>query len=45
MILALTGESDAESGPAFRFLRGLHDTALAIEFRLRSGDSECYPYF
>jgi hypothetical protein len=35
---------DELSCPAFGFLRGLHDRGLAIEFRLRSGNSAFYPY-
>src|SRR6266702_2118369 len=37
-------ESDQESCGAFGYLRGLHEKALAVEFRFRSGDSEVYPY-
>ncbi|HLJ92763.1 MAG TPA: hypothetical protein VKU02_06155 [Gemmataceae bacterium] len=37
-------EGDEETCAAFGYLRGLQDRALAIEFRLRSGDSECYAY-
>ena len=37
-------ESDEETCSAFGYLRGLHEKALAIEFRLRSGDSEYFPY-
>ncbi|HWY87368.1 MAG TPA: hypothetical protein VNX28_11615 [Gemmataceae bacterium] len=37
-------ETDEESCPAFGYLRGLQDRALAIEFRLRNGDREWYPY-
>lgn len=33
-----------ESCPAFGFLRGLDARALAVEFRLRSGDSEWFAY-
>jgi hypothetical protein len=33
-----------ESCPAFGFLRGLNTHALAVEFRLRSGDSEWFSY-
>ena len=37
-------EEDEESCPAFGFLRGVRDRALAVEFRLRSGEREWYPY-
>jgi hypothetical protein len=37
-------ENDEESCPAFGFLRGLHDRALALEFRLRNGNSETFSY-
>jgi hypothetical protein len=37
-------ESDEDSCRAFGYLRGLQDKALAVEFRLRSGDREWYPY-
>ncbi len=37
-------ETEEESCAAFGYLRGLHEKALAIEFRLSSGDSETYPY-
>jgi hypothetical protein len=33
-----------ESCPAFGFLRGLDARALAVEFRLRTGDSEWFAY-
>jgi hypothetical protein len=36
--------AEEESCPAFGFLRGLRDRALAIEFRFRTGDSAWYPY-
>ncbi|MHB1425439.1 MAG: hypothetical protein ACYC3I_19890 [Gemmataceae bacterium] len=41
-----TGETDGaeESCPAFGFLRGLDARALAVEFRLRTGDSEWFAY-
>lgn len=35
---------EEESCPAFGFLRGIADRALAVEFRFRSGDSEWQPY-
>src|SRR6266851_3168695 len=37
-------ESEEESCRAFGYVRGLQDRALAVAFRLKSGDSECYPY-
>jgi hypothetical protein len=40
-------EKDApeeESCPAFGYLRGIKDRALAVEFRLRDGNSEWYSY-
>jgi len=37
-------DSEEESCPAFGFLRGIKDRALAVEFRLRNGNSEWYPY-
>lgn len=36
-----TGE---ESCPAFGFLRGIKDHALAVELRFRNGNSEWFPY-
>jgi hypothetical protein len=37
---------DEESGscPAYTYLRGLHERALAVEFCLRTGDREFFPY-
>jgi hypothetical protein len=37
-------ESGEDSCAAFGYLRGLHERALAIEFRFRSGDSTWFPY-
>ena len=37
-------ESEEESCPAFGYLRGLHERGLAVEFRLRNGNSEFFPY-
>jgi hypothetical protein len=37
-------ESEEDSCLAFGYVRGLQDRALAVTFRLLSGDSECYPY-
>jgi hypothetical protein len=47
--VAAKGEGSAtdgaeESCPAFGFLRGLDARALAVEFRLRTGDSEWFAY-
>jgi len=36
--------SDEESCSAFGFLRGLHDRALAVEFRFRNGNKEWWSY-
>ena len=38
------GDREEESCPAFGFLRGLDARALALEFRLRTGDSEWFAY-
>jgi hypothetical protein len=37
-------EGEEESCSAFGFLRGLDARALMVEFRLRTGDSEWFPY-
>jgi hypothetical protein len=37
-------ESDEDTCPAFGFLRGQHERAVALEFRLRNGNSEWYAY-
>jgi hypothetical protein len=37
-------DSDEEVCPAFGFLRGLHDRALAIEFRFRDANREAFSY-
>lgn len=37
-------DSDEESCPAFGYLRGLRERALAVEFRLHTGDSEWLSY-
>lgn len=41
-----TPPEDAEAGacPAFGYLRGTRDRALALELRFRDGDSEWLPY-
>jgi hypothetical protein len=36
--------ADEEECPAFGYLRGLRDRALALEFRFANGDSAAYPY-
>jgi hypothetical protein len=35
---------EEESCPAFGNLRGIHDRALAVEFRFRDGNREWFPY-
>lgn len=35
---------DEDSCPAFGYLRGMRERALAVEFRLRDGNREWYPY-
>lgn len=46
--LAASGPKPPEGGegacPAFGYLRGLHERANAIEFRLKSGNSVWFPY-
>ena len=37
-------QSEEESCPAFGYLRGLRDRALAVEFRFRNGNSEWFAY-
>jgi hypothetical protein len=37
-------EADEETCPAFGYLRGTRDRALAIEFRYRDGNSDYFPY-
>jgi hypothetical protein len=37
-------EGEEESCPAFGFMRGLDARALAVEIRLRTGDSEWFAY-
>ena len=37
-------DADEDSCPAFGFLRGLHERALAVELRFRDGNRETYPY-
>jgi hypothetical protein len=36
--------SDEDSCPAFGYLRGLHDRALAVELRFRDGNRDYFPY-
>jgi hypothetical protein len=37
-------DAEEESCPAFGYLRGLRERALAVEFRFRTGNSEWYSY-
>lgn len=39
-------EIDSEEGscPAFGYLRGLRERALAVEFRFRNGNRDWFPY-
>src|SRR4051794_19905609 len=37
-------DDESASCPAYSYLRGLHERALAVEFRLRTGDREFFPY-
>ena len=37
-------DSDEETCPAFGFLRGQHERGVAVEFRLRNGNSEWFAY-
>jgi hypothetical protein len=37
-------DSDEDTCPAFGFLRGQHERAVALEFRLRNGNSEWFAY-
>jgi hypothetical protein len=37
-------ESDEDECPAFGYLRGIRDRALAVEFRLRTGNREYFAY-
>lgn len=37
-------DGDEAACPAFGFLRGLRDRALAVEFRRADGNTEAYPY-
>jgi hypothetical protein len=36
--------AEEDSCAAFGFLRGLHERALAVEFRFRDGNSDWFPY-
>lgn len=37
-------EEGEEACPAFGYLRGVRDRALTLEFRLRTGNTESFPY-
>ena len=37
-------DEEEDSCPAFGFLRGIRERALAVEFRFRDGNSEWFPY-
>jgi hypothetical protein len=37
-------EADEESCPAFGYLRGIRESALAVEFRFRDGSSDWFSY-
>jgi hypothetical protein len=37
-------DAEAESCPAFGYLRGIRERALAVEFRLRDGNAEWFAY-
>jgi hypothetical protein len=37
-------DAEEESCPAFGYLRGLRDRALAVQFRFRDGNSYWFPY-
>ena len=37
-------EGEEEACPAFGFLRGVGDRAVAVEFRLQNGNSEWHSY-
>lgn len=37
-------ETDEDSCLAFGYVRGLHDQALSLEFRMADGNSEAFPY-
>ncbi|OWK34910.1 hypothetical protein [Fimbriiglobus ruber] len=37
-------EEEVDASPAFGYLRGTKDRALAVEFRFRDGNSEVFPY-
>jgi hypothetical protein len=43
---AAVAVNDAEEAtcPAYSYLRGLHERALAVEFRFKTGDREFFPY-
>jgi hypothetical protein len=37
-------DDETSSCAAYTYLRGLHERALAVEFRFRTGDCEFFPY-
>src|SRR5438132_569848 len=37
-------DDEAASCPAYSYLRGLHERALAVEFRFKTGDREFFSY-
>ncbi len=37
-------DDESASCLAYSYLRGLHERALAVEFRFKTGDSEFFPY-
>jgi hypothetical protein len=39
-----TPPPEEDSCPAFGYLRGIHDRALAVEFRFRDGNHDFFPY-
>src|SRR5215212_10662652 len=41
---ARQADNESSSCPAYSYLRGLHERALAVEFRFRTGDHEFFPY-
>jgi hypothetical protein len=41
---AAANDAEEATCPAYSYLRGLHERALAVEFCFRTGDSEFFPY-
>jgi hypothetical protein len=41
---AAPADTEEATCAAFSYLRGLHERALAVEFRFKTGDQEFYPY-